>query len=119
MRARVYCATCIKDGTVTLTSRRWVYFITDGVGHVKIGFAANVGARLCELQTGNALPLTVLATLKGSCDTERELHQRFAEYRVRGEWFRLAPEVVEYIEAIPNRKHRKVPAYELAQRATN
>lgn len=105
-----YCATCVGSGSVEVVSRRWVYFIGDGAGHVKIGFTTNVGARLVELQTGNAFPLRVLATFQGSCEIEHALHARFAEHRVRNEWFRLVPEIVDFIESIPNPKPRKMKA---------
>jgi hypothetical protein len=97
---RMYCRVCVESGAITLMSLRWVYFIADGAGHVKIGYAENVGARLTELQTGNAHPLTVLATVRGSCGLERALHARFADHRIRGEWFRLVPEIMEYIDQI-------------------
>ncbi|WP_301121065.1 GIY-YIG nuclease family protein [Mycolicibacterium fortuitum] len=103
---RVYCRTCVEAGTVTPASRRWVYFIADGAGHVKIGYAVNVAARLAELQCGNVLPLKVLAILKGGCEAERALHERFAEHRVRGEWFRLAPEILDYIASLPKLKNK-------------
>lgn len=33
--------------------------------------------------------------------TPAQLHERFAEHRVRGEWFRLVPEIVAYINSLP------------------
>jgi hypothetical protein len=98
---RTYCAACVDDGTITLNPSRWVYFVSDGIGHVKIGFANNPWYRLVELQCGNALPLTLLATIKGGCDLEKALHARFAEHHVRGEWFRLESEIRDYISSIP------------------
>lgn len=97
----MYCWTCVRAGTIKLTSTRWVYFIGDGEGYVKIGFTAQLHGRLAELQSGNARPLTVLKYCRGGLVEERELHRRFAEHRVRGEWFRLAPEIVEHINSLP------------------
>ncbi len=131
-----YCAICVRAGTVTPTTVRWVYFIGDGMGHVKIGFSVNVGMRLRELQSANPLPLTVLAVLKGGCELESSLHQRFAEHRLQGEWFRLTPEIADYVSTIPKpepaakpaappksakvrvpkARDKPVPAYVLAQR---
>lgn len=45
---------------------------------------------ICVIQTGNMRKL------------EKELHQRFAEKRVSGEWFNLLPEDVEYIRGLAN-----------------
>jgi hypothetical protein len=67
----------------------FVYFVQAGQdGPIKIGFAANVGARLSELQTASPEPLTVLATIEGTLQTEAEVHRYFQAYRLRGEWFR-------------------------------
>ncbi|OMB79275.1 hypothetical protein A5743_14320 [Mycolicibacterium conceptionense] len=111
-----YCSICVASGAVTPSSRRRVYFITDGSGHVKIGSARDVRVRLEELQIGNPAELTVLADQPGGLPRERELHRRFAEHRVRGEWFRLLPEIVEYIASIPSRETHKVPEYVQIQR---
>lgn len=98
---RTYCKKCVESGVVEPVTTRVVYFITDGLGHVKIGYADNVEARLSGLQTANPHDLTVLATQPGSGAVERDLHARFKAHHVRGEWFRLAPEIVEYISEIP------------------
>lgn len=99
-----YCAPCVDAGAVTMTTVRWVYFITDGVGHVKIGYTVDVSARVRELQVGNPFPLSVIAAVKGGAQLERELHRRFAEHRMCGEWFKLAPEIVDYIASLPRPK---------------
>lgn len=79
----------------------FVYFITDGDrGTVKIGFSTDPKSRMASLQTSTPSKLELLATIEGDMQTERQLHQRFAEYRVSGEWFRLADDLVEFIESI-------------------
>jgi hypothetical protein len=42
--------------------------------------------------------LTLLHFEPGTLDRERELYRRFSALRVRGEWFRPAPELVEFID---------------------
>lgn len=71
---------------------RGVYVITDGE-YVKIGRTTSLRNRLKDLQVANARPLTLLAFIKGYQDTEQELHYRFGHARVRGEWFKLTPEL--------------------------
>jgi hypothetical protein len=45
--------------------------------------------------------MTVLAIIKNaSVSVEQSLHERFAKYRVRREWFTAAPEILAYIEEI-------------------
>ncbi len=101
-----YCRKCVESGRIkfdppTPRHPRSVYFIADEYGNVKIGYAVCVGYRLSCLQTGNASELTLLAEIPGGGPPlERELHERFAEHRVRGEWFRLTPEIVEYIKSV-------------------
>ena len=74
----------------------YVYFITDGHGHIKIGKADDVVQRLKELQTGNPYRLTVLLTVMlespiYAFELELELHKKFDEYRLEGEWFESEP----------------------------
>lgn len=69
-----------------------IYFIrADHGGPVKIGYVADefgLDGRLSSLQVANADELYVHAVMPGDTAKERELHRRFAEGRIRGEWFR-------------------------------
>lgn len=56
---------------------------------MKIGASADPKTRLQAFQTGQAVELSLMWTCSG--DYERALHDRFAAYRVRGEWFDLTP----------------------------
>ena len=82
------------------TGDTYVYFIGDGVGHVKIGVTERIDSRLAELQTGNAHELTVLVYEEGGYGLEHEYHVRFDQHRIRGsnEWFFLAPEIEDWID---------------------
>jgi hypothetical protein len=83
------------------------YFITDGTGCVKIGKTENTSARLRHLQTGNPRALRVVLALPLGCEflgnmkpgdwDEDALHQRFSHQRVRGEWFKFAGPVRQFI----------------------
>ena len=74
-----------------------VYFIRQS-GFVKIGVSADPEKRIRELQTGNPEPLELLHTEGGGYHREAELHQRFADLWVNGEWFKYEGELFEYIE---------------------
>lgn len=78
-----------------------IYFIGCD-GHVKIGITAGkVEKRLKTMSTGHYSELTILATIHGVDGAlEIELHQRFAQHRVRGEWFKLCPEIEAFIERV-------------------
>lgn len=79
------------------TPSGYVYLIAEQHGLVKIGKATDPDARLESLQAVIPYPLVLLLTIP-AVDfhrLERELHQRFASLRVRGEWFRLSPYDIE------------------------
>jgi hypothetical protein len=77
-----------------------VYFIQaeDG-GPIKIGLAGDPTKRLSELQRTSPQRLRILATEPGSASHERELHERFAEHRLHGEWFAPCPELLALIDS--------------------
>lgn len=87
----------------TMDKRRVVYFISASpnlrVGClVKIGMASNARRRLAAIQVHHPKPLHLLATITGGRPLERDIHERFAESRTRGEWFRITPELKAYIK---------------------
>ena len=65
-----------------------IYFIQEGInGSIKIGFSNNPHKRLSTLQTSSSKSLYLIAVLEGDNTKEQELHNKFIEYRDRGEWF--------------------------------
>lgn len=67
-----------------------IYFIRAG-RNVKIGYTAgDPQRRLRGLQTGNVRRLQLLAAIPGGIEDEQRLHERFARYRISGEWFSLS-----------------------------
>ena len=75
----------------------YVYFLR-GPNEVKIGFSRNLPARLEKLRTGNAFPVFICKIISGDRETERHFHKRFAEYRLKGEWFDLRGKLAKYLE---------------------
>jgi hypothetical protein len=66
-----------------------VYFIQSGDdGPVKIGLSKNPWSRLCKIQTDHDRPARLIRLFEGGHAQERELHRRFAEHRMNGEWFK-------------------------------
>lgn len=74
----------------------FVYFITDGSA-IKIGKATNVRSRLSGLQTSHHKHLRVIATMPGDGALERQLHGRFRQHKIRGEWFRDCAPIRDFI----------------------
>jgi hypothetical protein len=64
---------------------------------VKIGFTTSIRSRLRSLRTACPTQPRAHLLLKGSVLEERELHQRFAVDRIRGEWFRLSDAIRSFI----------------------
>jgi hypothetical protein len=77
----------------------YIYFIQCGP-FVKIGRASDPHYRLRELQAGNPEELTLLATVLDASVLEGAVHDRFKHLRIRGEWFRLEPDLREFIDAV-------------------
>jgi len=76
-----------------------IYFIQDtGSTLIKIGYTGDdASKRLRALQTGCPSGLQLLHIEDGEAADESRLHQTFAAFRERGEWFRPAPLILAYI----------------------
>lgn len=78
-------------------STGFVYFIANDAA-VKIGFSADPAGRLRDLQTASPYSLQLLGAVEGGKKHERAIHAALDEFRLRGEWFRLCPEVTGFVE---------------------
>lgn len=75
-----------------------VYLIRcDATGNTKIGYSRDPRSRLATLQTASPNRLRLVACFDGDESLEADLHQRFRDYRVNGEWFRLSENQVRAI----------------------
>lgn len=76
-----------------------VYFIQGSLTRlIKIGVAGNVRRRLTLLQCGSPDILRLLWSYPAPPTHERALHQRFADLRAHGEWFRPEDSLLAYIK---------------------
>lgn len=79
-----------------------VYFIREhGTDRMKIGFSTQPHDRILALQTSSGARLELFAVIEGTMADEKALHERFARFRVRGEWFRIRGQFKEYLRALP------------------
>lgn len=67
---------------------------------VKIGVTSgtSITKRLTNLQTSHWLPLSVIYKTEVTnkiLDLEKEVHLKYSEDRIKGEWFNLSPEKIE------------------------
>lgn len=68
-----------------------IYFIQEtGLfrNRVKIGLTDNLKKRLGQLRSGSPSTLRLLLVLPGDTQEEAYYHERFAQYRIHGEWFK-------------------------------
>lgn len=76
----------------------YVYFVQAMESRrIKIGFSAKPQYRLLDISTYCPEPVKMLGTMPGTSQDERTIHKKFAAHRVIGEWFRDAPEILEFI----------------------
>jgi hypothetical protein len=81
-----------------------VYFLSAGIGEpIKIGFSSDFRRRLIDLQSTIPYPLTVLALMRGGCETESFWHRTLSTSCVRGEWFAPTEEVAAAIQCARER----------------
>lgn len=81
-----------------------VYMIRAGDnGPVKIGYSKYFAEeRLAQMQSHHYEMLQVMRILPGDYRTERAVHLRFADNRIRGEWFSWCPEMMtEVLSELP------------------
>lgn len=72
-----------------------IYFLRIG-GYVKIGWTSNLEKRMRQYMPDTQL----LAVKPGTRKDERQLHRKFAHLKTHGrEWFPLAPQITEEIDA--------------------
>lgn len=71
-----------------MTDRTLVYFAQAFAGGpIKIGRSARPADRIRSLQAGSPAPLDLVCVIPGGEQTERTLHEIFADGRLHGEWF--------------------------------
>ena len=72
-----------------------LYFIQNG-DFVKIGRTSNIKNRLSQLQVSNPTPLKVLNFIENKGHLEKDYHQKYNDFLVNGEWFKLKESELEY-----------------------
>jgi len=81
-----------------------IYFIqSENDGAIKIGITKDIKKRLKALQTSNPYKLNLLYSINGGKSLEDNLHNKFKQYRLNGEWFEPAQEILDYIEELKNK----------------
>lgn len=77
----------------------YVYAISDGV-NIKIGVARHPQKRIKQLQTGNAVKITMLGYFSGGFSLEKEIHNKHQKVRENGEWLYATTELIDYLNTM-------------------
>lgn len=91
-------------------TKGYVYAIrVIGFDLVKIGYSNAPKRRLVELESGSGMTggLDMILSFPAKPAVERQLHARFADQRLFGEWFRLGGPIEQWLEAnscLPGRR---------------
>jgi hypothetical protein len=87
----------------------WCYLIGYGEGEpFKVGRTYSIENRLNNLQSGNHRELVVLIGFESRIPhcAEQQLQERFAPYRIRGEWFDWNDDVADIIARMRRKNTR-------------
>jgi hypothetical protein len=71
-------------------------------GPVKIGYAKDVDQRLSNIRMSNPYPVAVIAHvhIEYPATIEEQLHSRFGNSNIRGEWFAWSPQLEDTCERV-------------------
>jgi hypothetical protein len=76
----------------------YIYFIVDyDKREVKVGYSKHPQQRLKELKTSNSGNLVLTKIVPGTRTDEKKYHKIFCHSKIRREWFKLTPEIEEFI----------------------
>lgn len=75
-------------------------YVAENLGLYKIGYTRNLEARLRNIQTNSASPITIITAyhVDNMLNEERILKARFKDKCAHGEWFRLTEEDQNFIQ---------------------
>lgn len=77
-----------------------VYIAHANYGKLKIGFTAGaVQNRMRQLTNATGGDVTLMASCAGTRRLEQQIHERFAEYRLEGEWFEDCAPIRDWIRS--------------------
>lgn len=84
------------------SDKGFVYFMRiNGRGHVKIGYASDIKARLSGHGTSTPGKPVLVGWMHGTMTTEKRLHKKYADLRVKGEWFKFSGLLKAFVESLP------------------
>jgi len=82
-----------------------VYFLKleNSEPFIKIGFSTNIPERVRNIRQQMPYPIACIAIIPGADSyDERDLHNRFKDLKVKGEWFRPGERLLTFIDGLQN-----------------
>jgi hypothetical protein len=77
-----------------------IYFLEQPkIGVVKIGTSNCPQARVIQIRAKVFREFRFLGTMAGGKNEEKDLHRRFEDLWINKEWYKMAPELLQFIEA--------------------
>ena len=79
-------------------NNRYVYIVKSGI-YTKIGISRNISLRMTALQTGNPFPIQLVYAkeVDNAYNIEQDLHKKYSEFNISGEWFELSKDDINTI----------------------
>lgn len=74
------------------------------IGPIKIGYTQKLRNRLISMKMDNFHELKILKIIEGDRNKEKEIHQKFAGIRIKGEWFKPDQSLLSYVSFIEEPK---------------
>jgi hypothetical protein len=85
-----------------------IYFIQVGkIGPIKIGHTMgnDIRDRFSSLQMSNPEELFCIGTIEGDRELEKTILAKFRCHRIRGEWHKPVPELLEFVKTFAMECH--------------
>jgi len=81
-----------------------IYFVQQGTeGPIKVGYTEqSIRVRLAGLQVGNPCELYAIKIIDGTRVDEANVHSRFNDCHIRGEWFLPTKRLMRFIKCLDN-----------------
>lgn len=81
-----------------IRKKEYVYFIQSiAGGAIKIGLSSNPVERVHDLDAGSPVQLNLIGIMGGGSALENDLHEYFADIRLRREWFYPSKDLLDFI----------------------
>lgn len=77
-----------------------IVYVIQSNGYIKIGHTQNLSRRISQLQSASATKIEIKSVIKGGRKLEQELHTRYKQYTVHGEWFQPNDKMMGFLRAI-------------------